>query len=110
MFRQRQEEAEVLAGIEEERELETLVEQRSFVRRRVHPIDDVRIRVEIELIAERSGRRCDDAKRRTFVVEEMAAKTTVKLAFPVVLFIFPTVLVVLGGPAFILFYKSPLFQ
>jgi hypothetical protein len=26
-----------------------------------------------------------------------------------VLFIFPTVLVVLGGPAFILFYRSPLF-
>ena len=38
------------------------------------------------------------------------AKTTVKLAFPVVLFIFPCLLVVLGGPAMILLYKSPLFQ
>ena len=35
--------------------------------------------------------------------------TTVKLAFPVVLFIFPTLLVVLGGPAFILFFKSSIF-
>ena len=48
--------------------------------------------------------------KRRYAAEEQAAKTTVKLAFPVVLFIFPTVLVVLGGPAFILFYKSPLFQ
>jgi tight adherence protein C len=47
--------------------------------------------------------------KRQYQAEEQAAKTTVKLAFPVVLFIFPTVLVVLGGPAFILFYRSPLF-
>ena len=38
--------------------------------------------------------------------EEQAAKTTVKLAFPVVLFIFPVIVMVLGGPAFILFYKG----
>jgi tight adherence protein C len=48
--------------------------------------------------------------RRQHAAEEQAAKTTVKLAFPVVLFIFPTLLVVLGGPAFILFFKSPLFD
>ena len=47
--------------------------------------------------------------KRQYAAEEQAAKTTVKLAFPVVLFIFPTLLVVLGGPAFILFFKSPLF-
>jgi tight adherence protein C len=47
--------------------------------------------------------------KRQYAAEEQAAKTTVKLAFPVVLFIFPTVLVVLGGPAFILFFRSPLF-
>jgi tight adherence protein C len=47
--------------------------------------------------------------KRQHAAEETAAKTTVKLAFPVVLFIFPTLLVVLGGPAFILFYKSPVF-
>lgn len=48
--------------------------------------------------------------KRQHRAEEQAAKTTVKLAFPVVLFIFPTLLVVLGGPAFILFFKSPLFN
>src|SRR5207237_8257139 len=48
--------------------------------------------------------------RRQHQAEEKAAKTTVKLAIPVVLFIFPTLLVVLGGPAFILSFKSPLFQ
>ena len=48
--------------------------------------------------------------KRQHSAEEQAAKTTVKLAFPVVLFIFPTLLVVLGGPAFILFFKSPLFN
>ena len=48
--------------------------------------------------------------KRQHAAEEQAAKTSVKLAFPVVLFIFPTLLVVLGGPAFILFLKSPLFH
>src|SRR5438874_8053643 len=47
--------------------------------------------------------------RRQHKAEEQAAKTTVKLAFPVVLFIFPCLIVVLGGPAIILFFKSPLF-
>ena len=48
--------------------------------------------------------------KRQHRAEEQAAKTTVKLAFPVVLFIFPTLLVVLGAPAFILFFKSPIFN
>jgi tight adherence protein C len=48
--------------------------------------------------------------KRQHTAEERAAKTTVKLAFPVVLFIFPTVVLVLGGPAFILFFQSPLFH
>jgi tight adherence protein C len=47
--------------------------------------------------------------KRQHAAEEQAAKTTVKLAFPVVLFIFPTLLVVLGGPAFIMFFKSSVF-
>jgi tight adherence protein C len=47
--------------------------------------------------------------KRQHKAEEQAAKTTVKLAFPVVLFIFPCLLVVLGGPAIILFLKSPFF-
>jgi tight adherence protein C len=47
--------------------------------------------------------------KRQHAAEEQAAKTTVKLAFPVVLFIFPTLILVLGGPAIILVLKSPLF-
>jgi tight adherence protein C len=34
-------------------------------------------------------------------LEEMAAKTPVKLIFPLLLFIFPAIMVVLLGPAFI---------
>jgi tight adherence protein C len=48
--------------------------------------------------------------KRQHSAEEQAAKTTVKLAFPVVLFIFPTLLVVLGGPGFIMFLKMPIFN
>lgn len=39
--------------------------------------------------------------RRTQEVEEQAAKTTVKLVFPLVLFIFPSIFVVTLGPAMI---------
>jgi tight adherence protein C len=46
--------------------------------------------------------------KRQHAAEEQAQKTSVKLTFPVVLFIFPCLLVVLGGPAFILLWKSPL--
>src|SRR5688572_214925 len=48
--------------------------------------------------------------KRQHAAEEQAAKTTVKLAFPVVLFIFPTLLVVLGAPALILLINSPMFK
>ncbi|MBC8107110.1 MAG: type II secretion system F family protein [Anaerolineae bacterium] len=48
--------------------------------------------------------------KRQYAAEERAAKTTVKLAFPVVLFIFPTVIIVLGGPALILLLKSAMFS
>jgi tight adherence protein C len=45
---------------------------------------------------------------RQHAAEEIAAKTTVKLSFPVVLFIFPAVLIVLAGPAAIGLLKSAL--
>lgn len=40
--------------------------------------------------------------RRTQQIEEQAAKTTVKLLFPLVFFMFPSLLVVTLGPAFII--------
>lgn len=46
---------------------------------------------------------------RQHSAEERAAKASVKLTFPVVLFIFPAVLIVLAGPAVIGLFKSALF-
>ncbi|MGE5609101.1 MAG: type II secretion system F family protein [Bacillota bacterium] len=45
---------------------------------------------------------------RQHAAEELAAKAAVKLTFPVVLFIFPAVLIILGGPAIIGLLKSSL--
>jgi tight adherence protein C len=39
-------------------------------------------------------------------VEEAAAKTTIKILFPLVLFIFPTIFIVTVGPAFILMAEN----
>jgi tight adherence protein C len=47
--------------------------------------------------------------QRQHRAEETAAKASVKLSFPVVLFIFPAVLIVLAGPAIIGLFKSALF-
>ena len=47
--------------------------------------------------------------KRRFAAEERAQKAAVWLIFPVVLFIFPTLLDVLAGPAFISFFKSSMF-
>lgn len=48
--------------------------------------------------------------KRQFAAEEMAAKTAVKLTFPVVLFIFPVVMIVLIAPAIIKMVNSPFFN
>ena len=45
-------------------------------------------------------------QQRRQQAEELAAKTTVKLIFPLVLFIFPSVFIVLLGPAIILISKN----
>lgn len=44
--------------------------------------------------------------KRRQQAEEMAAKTTVKLVFPLVLFIFPSIFIVLLGPAMITIMRS----
>jgi tight adherence protein C len=46
---------------------------------------------------------------RQHAAEERAAKASVKLTFPVVLFIFPAVLIVMAGPAIIGLMRSALF-
>ena len=47
--------------------------------------------------------------RRRQQAEEMAAKTTVKLVFPLVLFIFPSMFIVLLMPSIITISKSLMF-
>ncbi len=45
-------------------------------------------------------------KKRRQMAEEMAAKAAVKLVFPLILFIFPALMIVLAGPAAIRIFKS----
>jgi tight adherence protein C len=69
--------------------------------------------------AERFGTSIADALRiqsetlrvkRQHVAEEMAAKASVKMSFPLVLFIFPATFIVLAGPTVIGLFKSELFK
>ena len=46
---------------------------------------------------------------RTHIAEESAEKMTVKMIFPMVLFIFPAVLVIVAGPAIIILLGSKIF-
>jgi tight adherence protein C len=47
---------------------------------------------------------------RQFKAEEMAAKTSVKMSFPLVLFIFPATFIILMGPTVLQLLDSPLFK
>jgi tight adherence protein C len=47
--------------------------------------------------------------KRQHAAEEMAAKASVKMSFPLVLFIFPATFIVLAGPTVIGLMKSALF-
>ncbi len=48
--------------------------------------------------------------QRQFKAEEMAAKASVKMSFPLVLFIFPATFIVLAGPTVIGLMRSPMFN
>lgn len=78
-------------------------------------VDDVKALAAILIQADRFGASIAQAlrvqsdsmrTRRRQIAEEKAAKTAVKLIFPLVLFIFPAVFVVLVGPAAILIKKN----
>ncbi|MDY3554967.1 type II secretion system F family protein [Gemmata sp. JC717] len=78
-------------------------------------VDDVRSLAAILIQADRFGSSIAQALRvqsdsmrvrRRQIAEEKAAKTAVQLIFPLVLFIFPSIFVVLVGPAAIQIYKN----
>jgi tight adherence protein C len=80
-------------------------------------VDDVRSLAAILIQADRFGASIANAlrvqsdamrTRRRQIAEEKAAKVAVKLIFPLVLFIFPAIFVVLVGPAAIQIYKQML--
>ena len=48
--------------------------------------------------------------KRQAVAEEMAAKASVKMSFPLVLFIFPATFIVLAGPTMLGLFSSDLFK
>jgi tight adherence protein C len=73
-------------------------------------VDDVKAFVTMLAQTERFGTSLSQALRayadelrirRRQVAEEAAAKTTVKIVFPLVLFVFPALLVVILGPAIV---------
>jgi tight adherence protein C len=49
-------------------------------------------------------------QKRQHAAEEMAAKASVKMSFPLVLFIFPATFIVLAGPTVIGLFRSALFN
>jgi tight adherence protein C len=77
-------------------------------------VDDVKSLVTMLAQTERFGTSLSQALRvhsdslrtkRRQIAEEAAAKTSVKLIFPLVLFVFPALLIVILGPAIVQIYK-----
>ena len=48
--------------------------------------------------------------KRQLQAQEMAAKASVKMTFPLVLFVFPATFIVLAGPTVVKMMQSPLFN
>jgi tight adherence protein C len=49
-------------------------------------------------------------QNRQYAAEEMAAKASVKMTFPLVLFVFPATFIILAGPTVVKMLQSPLFN
>lgn len=49
-------------------------------------------------------------QNRQHAAEEMAAKASVKMTFPLVLFVFPATFIILAGPTVVKMMQSPLFE
>ncbi len=93
---------EIMAGLEREQALRNLGERTG--------VDDLISLCNILIQSDRFGTSIGQALKtqsdfmrttRRKKLEEMAAKTPVKLVFPLLLFIFPAIMVVVLGPAFI---------
>jgi tight adherence protein C len=93
---------EIMAGLEREQALRNLGERTG--------VDDVISLCNILIQSDRFGTSIGQALRtqsefmrttRRKKLEELAAKTPVKLVFPLLLFIFPAIIVVILGPAII---------
>ncbi len=93
---------EIMAGLEREQALRNLGERTG--------VDDLISLCNILIQSDRFGTSVGQAVKtqsdfmrttRRKKLEELAAKTPVKLVFPLLLFIFPAIMVVVLGPAFI---------
>jgi tight adherence protein C len=78
-------------------------------------VDDIKALTDILIQSEKFGTSVSQAlkgfaesqrTKRRQIAEELAAKTAIKLVFPLVLCIFPALFVVLLGPAVISIYKA----
>jgi tight adherence protein C len=49
-------------------------------------------------------------QNRQYAAEEMAAKASVKMTFPLVLFVFPATFIILAGPTVVKMLQSPIFN